>query len=100
MLTVTMPPPRRGFHANQRDLLLHFLLHLLGLLHHGLHISARHLHVSLSFKLRTARNLAFRKKFLKALHFRMSQRTLGCFICFWRLGRFLATAGAASPTFT
>src|SRR4029079_633417 len=37
---------RRPFDADQRDLFLHLLLHLLGLLHHGLHVTG-HLHGNL-----------------------------------------------------
>ena len=79
----------RGFHANQRDLLLHLLLHLLGLLHHGLHVSG-HLHslypcrvtARLLLQISHGADLRVREQFLEALHVGMRQRALaqvGCF---------------------
>ena len=51
-----------GFDADQRDLLLHLLLHLLGLLHHGLHVS-RHLHDLILPEISDGAHLAVRERF-------------------------------------
>ena len=72
-------PAGRPFDANGGDLSLHFLLHLLRLLHHSLHIS-RHFHSFLGL-LQIAYCADFAAKhFSKPLHFGMRQRASGDFI--------------------
>ena len=68
-----------SFHADQRDLLLHLLLHLLRLLHHGLHVSG-HFHSQSLLQISDGTHLAVREHFLEALDFGIGKRPRGDFV--------------------
>ena len=79
ILTLTMPPPAERFDADCCNFLLQLLLHLLRLLHHGLHI-ARKFHRSsriLFIQISHGSDMGVRKKLLKTLHARVGQGSLG-----------------------
>ena len=93
--TVTTPPPVEASTTVCRELLLHLCLHLLGLLHHLLHLAQDHPNSSglLLLLIPSGRSITFAnlsvEQLLRLLHDRMLLRLgLGCTAGRCRRGRF------------